>query len=364
MKTVNLLEFLNNTKILYALDYSTCSPEFVNFLDLVSCDEQFTQKIDMGVIYLSEKTLNIFTIVDGLSRFLSLSLLLHALCECYKKTSEKNERAIRIIRTKYLLDGTNTKLRLPKEKQTIYEKILYGEKLSGKEKNTPMFKLLHSYWTQIKEDKLQAANILRMLQKLTAIVVEADEVNLRDLYYELNNKNRDLDQLLLIGNYLNELKQKEPWTEFCDSYGNKESDIILFFKDFFQNQLILKEFEPNKLYSYFVNYFETMRKYIKPKEVFKCIKRYADLYRNLLNVSMPNEVLNQAIIDIKMLEGEDTFSYLLSVYSDYDDESISEATFVEILSTIKEYLQNRKQTPNNVSFNELIKYLNALLACK
>ena len=130
MEIVNLLEFLNNAKDLYTLDYASCEHELVNFLDLMIEDEQFTQKIDLGIIYTKQKTLDQFMIIDGLSRILSLSLLLHAICECYKKTSPKNDNAIKTIRSKYLLDGSKTKLKLPQEAQIIYDKILFGERLS------------------------------------------------------------------------------------------------------------------------------------------------------------------------------------------------------------------------------------------
>ena len=104
METINLLDFLNKVNELDTLDYSTCGPELVNFLDLIIEDHQFTQKVDLGVIYLKSKVLNHYTIVDGLNRILSLSLLLHAVCECYKKTTSTNEKAINIIRKKYLLE--------------------------------------------------------------------------------------------------------------------------------------------------------------------------------------------------------------------------------------------------------------------
>ena len=90
MEVINLLNFLNNTKDLCTLDYATCGNELINFLDLMIEDEQFTQKIDLGIIYLRPKTLDQYVIVDGLARIVSLSLLLHAICECYKKTSAQN----------------------------------------------------------------------------------------------------------------------------------------------------------------------------------------------------------------------------------------------------------------------------------
>ena len=78
----------------------------------------------------------------------------------------QNDNAIKTIRTKYLLDGTKTKLHLPLAYQEVYNKIIFGERLSGREKETPMFQLLHSFWTQIKEEHLLAANIFKMLKKI------------------------------------------------------------------------------------------------------------------------------------------------------------------------------------------------------
>ena len=124
MKVVNLLEFLNNAQNLFTLNYAKCSEELVNFLDLMTEDEQFTQRIDLGIVFVEQKSLNQYTIVDGLNRILSLSLLLHAVCECYKKTTEQNEKAIRTIRKKYLLSNGKSKLQLNHKDNELFNKII------------------------------------------------------------------------------------------------------------------------------------------------------------------------------------------------------------------------------------------------
>ena len=139
MEVVNLLDFLNNAKDLYALDYARCDGELTNFLNLMTEDEQFTRRIDLGIIYIFEKVDSKYIIVDGLGRIVSLSLLLHALCECYKKTTTQNEKAIKTIRSKYLLKNSNLKLHLSEKDNIIYEKIINGERLSGREKSTTLF---------------------------------------------------------------------------------------------------------------------------------------------------------------------------------------------------------------------------------
>lgn len=364
MEVKNLLEFLHKTKNLCALDYAVCDSELMNFLDLISVEEEFTRKIDLGLIFVSEITLEKSIIVDGLNRLLSLSLLLHAICECYKKTTEKNEKAINTIRKKYLLNNTRTKLRLSKDMQTIYDKIIYGERLSGREKDHPMFVLLHKYWQEIKENRLKASNIFGMLQKIFVTVVDVENINNRDLYYSINQNSKELNQIKLIDNYLDSPKTKEIWKDIKELYRNRTADLILFFKDFFRNKFNFKEFNENRLYEYFVNYFETMLKYSKPDVVLSKIKRSGELYLQLINVEMPNTELKNAMIQLKLHNCDDTYAYLLSVYEDYSDGSLSLATFLEILSAITEYLENREKTENNVGFNELIQYLNAFIAYK
>ncbi len=363
METVNLLEFLNKAKDLYTLDYAVCGDELVNFLDLMTEDEAFTRRIDLGIMYLHQRNLEQFTIIDGLNRILSLSLLLHAVCECYKKTSAKNDKAIHTIRAKYLLDGSKTKLRLPEEDQVIFEKILFGEKLSGKEKKSPLFILLHNFWTQIKEEKLQAANIFQMLNKIMVCIVDTENVSKRDLFYNLNKNNTKINQLLLIEDYLKSLGIIQEWEELKKIY-NSEKDIIQFFKDFFITKFNFKEFDITRFYEIFVNYFETMLQYMPEDALIKKMKVSAKLYNDILNVSFANEKFRQALIQIKMHKGEDTYAYILNIYEDYIENNLTETTFLEILSTIDEYLKNRLKTPNDVAFNDLIKYLNAFITCK
>lgn len=364
MEVVNLLDFLNKAKDIHALDYAACNEVLVNFLDFMTEDEQFTQKISLGVMFVKQRTSDQYTIVDGLARILSLSLLLHAICECYKKTTIKNEKAIKTIRNKYLITESHTKLHLPAEEQIIYEKIINGERLSGKEKSSPIFKLLHNFWTQIKEEDLYASNIFKMLQKVFVIMDETDNVPQRDLYFELNKHKKNINQLLLIKNYLKNIGIESEWNKIVDIYNNNSADINLFFKDFFVTRFNFKEYTNKRLYETFVNYFETMLQYLPEDTVMAKLSRSAAIYNNILNINIKNDLIKKALIQIKIHKGEDTYAYILNIYEDYLDNNISEVTLLEILSTIDEYLRNRIKTPNDIAFNELIKYLNAFITCK
>lgn len=364
MKVVNLLDFLNSINKIYALEYSECANSLVNFLDLLPLDEQFMQRIDFGMLFIHHKTSDSCEVVDGIGRIISLSLLLHAICECYKKTTERNEKAIRTIRNKYLLSGETAKLHLPEEYQNIYNKIIFGERLSGKEKNSPIFKLLHSFWTQIKEEELQASLIFNLLNRIFITQVDTGSVPPRDLYYSLNKNKRCINQIALIDNYMKSIGVEKDWENVKKIYNYNEFDINLFFKDFFITKFSYRKYDENKLYENFVNYFETMLMYLPEDILLQKLCKTAKLYHNMLNVNFNSDFIKKAFIQIKMHNGEDTYAYLLNIYEDYVDNNISETTFIEILSTIDEYLRKRLKTPNNVSFNELIQYLNAFITCK
>lgn len=364
MKNLNLLELLNNVKVLSALNCVSIKNLSLNVLDLLSDEEQFVQKIDLGVIFVKFTTLQNLIVVDGLQRILSVSLLLHAICECYKKTSAQNDKAIDFIRKNYLLSDNKIKLRLPSCEQKIYEKIINGERLSGREKKSPIFCMLHSMWTKIKQDGLQASDILKKLSKISIIIVETENVLLRDLYIALNKESRELNQYLLISEYLESLNIVKDWKTLNSIFENNEYDISLFFKDFFTTKFNFKIFEEKNMYNYFVNYFETMLQYMNKENIIENIIKNAKLYKDIVNVNFEDFEIKKAFIQIKLHKGEDTYAYLLNVYNDFIEKNITKATFLEILATINEYLLNRIKTPNNVSFNELVNYLNAFIACK
>ena len=203
-----------------------------------------------------------------------------------------------------------------------------------------------------------------MLQKIQVRVVDSGDDGVRDLYYSLNKGRKEINGLLLIENYLKSLGIKDDWTELKEIFNNKTADIKLFFKDYFVTKFNFKEFDECRLYEMFSNYFDTMKIYQSPMVIMGNITKTAKLYDDILNIRFDDTDIKNAFVKIKMYKGEDTHAYLLNIYEDFVDGNINKGTFMEILSTIIEYLQNRTNTPNNVGFNELIQYLNAFIACK
>ena len=363
MKTVKFLDFLYNVKSVTALDYAKIDCLNLNLLDYLDELSQFYQSFDLGLIYVNKTSADYYIIIDGINRLISVSLLLHAVCECYKKTTEKNQNAINIIRNKYLFFKKYLKLHLAGDDAIVYEKIINGERLNSKEKNNQIFLLLHRYWTKIKTDKLQAEQIFNLLKKMTISIIDVESFKIRDIYYKLN-ENKNLDNILLIDDYLKEVGLQKEWNNLKENQFLNKQDIKRFFKDFFITKFNYKTFSEKKIYIYFVNYFETMMQYSSEFEILSNIEKYVILYNQMLNLTMVDEDIKKKLIIIKKLDGEDTFAYILNVYIDYQEDNISHQTFIEILSTIIEFLQNRLISGNSTDFNELIEYLTAFISCK
>lgn len=364
MQTVNLLKFLNSVHNFYTLDFVKCDREMVNILDIIQEDEQFTPSIDLGLVFVSQLFEDKFLIVDGVNRFVSLLLLLHAICECYKKTTERNDKAIKTIRSKYLVNKNNIpKLNLNEDGE-LYSKIINGERLSSREKKKPMFILLHTYWSKIKEQNLHASDIFKMLQKINITLVETGDVSVRDVYNSINRQIRKIDQVPLIENLFKDYKVDGMLADIKSDYFIKDSDINLFFKDFLITKFNYSTFNEDNLYDYTQNYFKTMLQYQTPKVLMENIIRSAKLYNDILNINFDNDEISKAFINIKRNNGEDTYAYILNVYDDFCANNISEETFLEILNTINEYLKNRVNTGKTIDFNELVGYLNAFITCK
>ena len=202
-----------------------------------------------------------------------------------------------------------------------------------------------------------------MLKKVEVTVVETDDVSRRDLFYKLNS-HRNLNQILLIDDFMKENKVLDEWLDIKSKYFIEKNDIYLFLKDFFITKFNYKKFDESRLYESFTNYFETMAQYITKKHIVQNIERSAMLYYNILNLNFDNENIKNMFIQIKKHGGEDTYAYILSVYEDFYENNLSESIFLEILQTIDEYLKNRQNSGKNIDFNELIQYLNAFIACK
>lgn len=98
VKTLNLLDILNKSQVLYSTDYSGEYQAPADLLENILENSGSEEPIFNGIMFLQKTSSRSYLVVDGIKRIIQFSLLLHALCECYKLTNEKNNHAIELIK--------------------------------------------------------------------------------------------------------------------------------------------------------------------------------------------------------------------------------------------------------------------------
>lgn len=362
MNYYKVLDYLENTGHLHALDFSkkcVYSSKMSNYIfDLFDISVRHC----VGVVYTKPIKPGEHYVVDGLSRLITISLFLLAVCECWKNTTERNDLFIKKIKSKYLLRNDRPKLILSGTANKVYESLMLGERISGRDKKTILFCTYHEYWTKLKLGNYDIKDIMDKLENMYMYnaVIESD--NVRDFYYTLNSDNAKLNQVALIRDFLKENDASYEWAEIEQLFYNNKDYLMLFLRDYLITKYKSNKIPYNAYYTVFKDYVLKLKKYKPVAKIVEKMHESAITYNNILSVEIPDEEIKNKFVQIKFNEGDDTYAYLLEIYEDYLDKNITKETFLEILTAINEYLANRKEKSGlRGNFNDLISDLNKLI---
>ena len=362
LNKLNLIELLNNSQALYSTEYFGGYEVPADLLEIIIESLTLKQPIFNGFIFLQKKDDNKFIVVDGMKRLITLSLLLYAICECFKYTSEKNAFAINLIKQIYLFNKSKTKIQLSGYEQYIYEKLINHQDMNYEEKQHPMFITLHDFWAKIKMNNIPASklfNAIKRISSLTCIYDTCDFHN-RELYQSLNSNNQNAkEQLLLIDNFIKEFAKTQEalniWDEIIQMF--KHADMVLKMKYFFCDYLAIQKNgimpKLNEIYASFKNYFLKMtHSGLNTVDLFKSIKVYAGYYIKISTANFENKLIRQSIETIKKNNMYETFPYLLEVMDDYENKRISPETLFELLNNVILFIAEQRSgnIQNNINF--------------
>lgn len=110
--------------------------------------------------------------------------------------------------------------------------------MTEEEKQHPMFIQLHEYWAKIKMNNISAVKLFNEIKKVNilACVYEDSEIENRDIYQYLNCNNPNIEELLLITDFIKENSKNglKAWYNLLDLYKNAGlKDYFKFFiRDF------------------------------------------------------------------------------------------------------------------------------------
>lgn len=362
MDTYKVLDYLENTGHLYALEYAKKCMYSAKLSNYVFDLFDVAERGNLGIVYTKPIKPGEHHLVDGLSRLVSLSLFLLAVCECWKNTSERNELIIRKIRAKYLLRNDRPKIILTGKVNKIYESLMLGERISGRDKRSVLFCIYHEYWTKLKLGTYSIKEVLDKLDNLYLFnfVLETDDT--RGFYYILNADNPNLNQIGLIRDYLKSNDAAYEWGEIEQLFYNNKDYLLMFLRDYLVTKYKKAKIPYNSYYVVLKDYVQKLKAYKPVSKIVERMHESAITYNNLLSIEIPDEDIKNKFVAIKFNNGDDTYAYLLEIYEDYLDGNITKETIIDILTAVNEYLIDRNS--NNLKrsdFNELISDLNKLL---
>lgn len=372
---VSVSEILSAAKSLISAGFSAG----YNF-DEINAAEYFDELIENSTlpspifsgILIMEKSEDKFTIIDGLQRITTINLLLCALCENYKNTSKKNDEAKDKIFSRYLITDNKPKLKLIKEEQGVYKKILFSQELNEDEAQSNLVKTYQSFLTKIKEHKISGTELFRIISKIQfmAIITDKSEISTRELYQALNS-NKDKSQVNLISDFISQkdVAANLEWQKTIDFYKDFRHQNLIesFIRDFLTIQNDGKIPNKNALYNNFKSYTSKILKYQTFEKIIKNMCRYAEYYLKIVNADFEDSEIKEQIISLNKNNGQDAYPYLMEVLDDLENGHINKEVFSDILMMINSFVKNRQENALSdvtIDFTGLSKELNKMLVLK
>lgn len=372
---INLSEILNRAKSLvsagYCAGYNFDEINAAEFFDELVENSTLATPIFSGILIM-QKLEDDYTIIDGLQRLTTLSLLLCALCEIYKGTSKNNEDARNKVFNRFLAFGHEPKLQLKSEEQEIYKKILFSYELSEHELKNNLVITYKSFLAKIKEHKISGTDLFKMISKIQfmQVITEQSEISIRELYQALNN-NKDDSQISLITDFIKEKGEtsQDIWQKILYSYKSFESHDLI--EDFISNFLTIQNDgkipAKNALYNNFKSYFSRISKYQDAQTVIENMSKYSGYYLKIVNSQFDDEEIKAQILTLNEDKGKDAYPYLMEVLDDLANGHISREVFLDILTMVNSFVKNRDENQDSnaiINFANLSKELNKMLVSR
>jgi uncharacterized protein with ParB-like and HNH nuclease domain/predicted transport protein len=369
-KATNFLKFLQGTKQfvipIYQRTYSWRISDYQqlwNDILRVAQDDNIPAHFLGSIVYVEKGIYHISSItqllvIDGQQRLTTLSLLLAALGEALEEHGREytNVMTKKKIYNYYLFNVEETgdafnKLVLTQSDKETLKYILEG----GEEPDPVSTRINENYQffkDRIRQNNLDPVSLYRGINKLIIVDISLEQQDNPQLIFEsLNSTGMDLSQADLIRNYvLMGLDNKEQirlyntyWYRMEQSFGHTQN--VPLFNRFMRDYLTIKSGTgeiPNmdKVYTTFKVYHQS-KSNTPIEEIVEDIYRYSKYFtRMVLSREKDNEI-KQKFDDVKTLEVNVVYPFLLEVYNDYEHHQLTREDFISILKLIESYVFRR-----------------------
>ena len=301
-------------------------------------------------------TLPKFLIIDGQQRLTTLSLLLSALGRTIEiKNSDLRIDGSRIDQDRladYLFNHREDGERRYKQLLTQHDKDTLIQLLENGEfsdQNSLLVENLRFF-----EDKLKRANlevVYRGIEKLMIVDIALDSGadNPQLIFESLNSTGLRLSQADLIRNYVLMVPDHDLQTRLHQTYWYPMeqrfgTEYAKRFNLFIRDYLTLRTGQiPNKgkVYEGFKRYVDDKRHPDALKKEIEEIARYSEHYVRIVLLQEPDQDLRACFKDIKTLDVEVAYPFLLGVYGDYAEKRLQKEEVIEVTRLVESYVFRR-----------------------
>ena len=296
-----------------------------------------------------------FRIIDGQQRMTTLTLLLIALRDYgfeHLEDTSINPQVINgmCLQNDYATGEEKYKMLLTQTDKVVLIKLIERSPLD----DIKASRLIDNYKFfvgKIAEKKLTAQEIQEGVAKLQIVNITLDRaVDDAQLIFEsLNSTGMDLSQSDLIRNYILMGLESDVQYNIYQNYWlpmeklfDYEKQTILMDKFFRDYLTFINGKIPNlsKVYEEF-KYYHRYKYQGTVVDFCKELYTYAKYYTHMYYAKSGDKELDAIFDDIRQLQMEVAFPFLLKVYSDYEANVITKVEFIEILKCCESYVFRR-----------------------
>lgn len=362
----NILTFLDGKKQfvipIYQRTYSWTLTQCQRLWDDISqaCSSEVQGHFLGSVVYIAEgiikaSTVPQFVVIDGQQRLTTISLLLLALRKRIGEQGDENISVDQInadcIVNVFQKDDLRYKLMLTRSDKDTYIKLVENEEIDQSKSSKRILENYRYFVEQIAKSDIDPYKIYMTIGKLLIVDISLDRNydNPQLIFESLNSTGLDLSQSDLIRNYL--LMGLEPdeqnpiyikyWYPMEQRFKNDKNPQILdrFIRDFLTMKIgripnVSEVYNEFKLYC--IKY-QSLGMYHIIEEIYRFSKYYAAIIFRNTN----DKELNRILEDIVSLQMEVSYPFILGVYGDFNNGTITRDEFIEILKLIESYVFRR-----------------------
>jgi len=341
----------------YSWHLAQCEQLFKDIIR-VSQSENIHGHFVGSVVYFQESIHTVsdvprLLVIDGQQRLTTITLLITALAEFMTENESALETSPTKLQNYYLFNAEEDgdlryKLLLTRgDKETLINilNIVEVEKVGSKRvlENFLYFK------NEINESNV--ADVYNGLMRLfiVDVALEKDVDNPQLIFESMNSTGLDLSQADLIRNYvlmgqevdLQTKLYEQYWFPMEQRFGN---EYATKFDSFIRDYLCVKTGlipKINQVYDAFKAYVTASNNMKEITAVVEDVHKFCKFYVNIVLHKEDSSKLKEAFKRISKLKVDVSYPFILAVYSDYQNQLISEQEFYEILCLVENYVFRR-----------------------